>query len=77
MKLTLIKTFSYKGKTIVMSDNGFCYYIFIVGERKQFGSVADAKKYINGKPTTWQVQDTSQWAEFNDAADALVAEHNL
>ena len=55
--VTITKTYNYKGKVIAYGENGFCYIIFIVGENKTFGSVADAKKYINGKPTTWAVQE--------------------
>ena len=78
MKLYLTKTYPYKGKTIVNANDGISEYIFIVGEKKSFGSVADAKKYINGKPTTWSVLDSTLWQNgYNEAVDALVAEHNL
>lgn len=69
MTITIEKTYKYKGKTIVKAENGFCYIIFIVGENKTFGSVADAKNYINGKPTTWVVQD--MWEDLAQAVANL------
>jgi hypothetical protein len=69
MTITIEKTYKYKGKTIVKANNGVSYFIFIIGENKTFGSVADAKNYINGKPTTWVVQD--MWADLAQAVANL------
>lgn len=69
MAIKIEKTYNYKGKKIVKAENGICYVIFIVGENKTFGSVADAKNYINGKPTTWVVQD--MWEELAQAVSEL------
>lgn len=78
VKFNLISTHPYKGKTIVKADNGLCEFIFIVGLRLLFGSVADAKRFLNDYPTTWSIIDTTLWEDgFNEGVDALVAEHNL
>jgi hypothetical protein len=69
MTITIEKTYKYKDKTIVKANNGVSYFIFIIGENKTFGSVADAKNYINGKPTTWVVQD--MWADLAQAVANL------
>ncbi len=69
MTITIEKTYKYKGKAIVKADNGVSYFIFIIGEKKIFGSVADAKNYINGKPTTWVVQD--MWEDLAQAVANL------
>lgn len=70
MAIKIEKSYNYKGKKIIRAENGFCYVIFIVGENKTFGSVADAKNYINGKPTTWVVQD--MWEELAQAVSELL-----
>jgi len=56
MDIEIESVCTYKGKKIVRFNVGICYYIFIVGDKERtFCSVADAKKFINGKPTTWSI----------------------
>jgi len=56
MTIEIESVCTYKGKKIVRFNDGICYYIFIVGDKERtFGSVADAKKFINGQPTTWSI----------------------
>ena len=66
MVININSVTKYKGRTIVKFDNDICYFIFIVGMDKSFGSITDAKKYINGQPTTWSVQE--MYAEFKEMA---------
>lgn len=69
MTINIETVCTYKGKTIVRFNNGICYYIVIIGEDNSFGSVADAKKYINGQPTSWSIVPI--WNELKEMVEAV------
>ena len=70
MTINIETVCTYKGKTIVRFNNNLCYYIIIIGDYDNtFGSVADAKKYINGQPTSWSI--VPMWDDLKEMVAAV------
>ncbi len=73
MRIEIETTCKFKGKTIVRFNiDEICYYIFIVGDRERtFGSIADAKRFLNGQPTTWCI--VPMWDAMKDTVEKVEA----
>lgn len=55
-RYSCLKTWKYKGVTIIKAVDQLEQEVtFILGVFKSFASVADAKRYINGEPTRYEV----------------------
>lgn len=52
----VLKSVSYKGKSINLIEDGFGQqFVIIDNGEKLFSSFADAKRYINGKPVVIEI----------------------
>ena len=72
MRIEIESTCTFKGKTIVRFNDGISYYIFIVGDYEHtFGSIADAKRFLNGYPTTWCI--VPMWDVLKDMVEKVEA----
>lgn len=77
MYLQVIKTETYKGDLLVTYEDA-CWqrFTFDMATKKQYGSIVDAKRAINGQTTKRQIWSVYTGAELTAYRDELAEEIN-